>query len=90
MAAQKPVIAYRSGGIPEIIVDGETGYLVPKGDIDLLAERIVQLAADPKLGAAIGLAGRERAQKEFTWQIAANRLDAIYAACLAGKRKGAP
>ena len=83
MAAQKPVIAYRSGGIPEIIVDGETGYLVPKGDIDLLAGRIVQLAADPTLGAAMGLAARERAEKEFTWQKTAGRLDAIYAACLA-------
>ncbi|MEI9897862.1 MAG: glycosyltransferase family 4 protein [Chthoniobacter sp.] len=47
MAAGKPVVATNAGGIPEIVVDGECGYLVPVGDVDAMAEKICALLADP-------------------------------------------
>jgi glycosyltransferase involved in cell wall biosynthesis len=65
MAAGKPVIAARSGGTPELVVDGETGLLHPPEDIDALAAALRQLAADPALRARLGAAGRERAAAEF-------------------------
>lgn len=60
MAEALPVIASREGTIPEIIKDGENGFLVPKGDDQQLAQRILQLAADPRLRADMGAANRQR------------------------------
>src|SRR6185503_18503840 len=51
MAAGKPVIASRSGGTPEVVVDGETGLLVPPEDVDALGAALRRLAADPALRA---------------------------------------
>jgi glycosyltransferase involved in cell wall biosynthesis len=65
MAAGKPVIAARSGGTPEVVVDGETGFLVPPEDVDGLRGALHRLAADPGLRARMGAAGRERAEREF-------------------------
>ncbi|HVE38877.1 MAG TPA: glycosyltransferase [Planctomycetota bacterium] len=65
MAAGKPVIAARSGGTPEVVVDGETGLLHPPEDVDALRAALQRLAADPALRARLGAAGRERAAREF-------------------------
>jgi glycosyltransferase involved in cell wall biosynthesis len=65
MAAGKPVIAARSGGTPEVVVDRETGILFPPEDIDALRSAIQALGADPGLRLRMGAAGRERADKEF-------------------------
>ena len=48
MAASKPVVATKVGGIPEIIIDGKTGYLVPPYDVHRLAGAIIQLSNDRK------------------------------------------
>jgi glycosyltransferase involved in cell wall biosynthesis len=53
--------------MPEIIVDGETGRLVPGGDIDALTDVLMTMAEDPEATAAMGRAALERAQKHFTW-----------------------
>jgi glycosyltransferase involved in cell wall biosynthesis len=65
MAAGKPVIASRSGGTPELVVDGETGLLCPPEDVDALGAALRRLAADPALRAKMGAAGRERAARDF-------------------------
>src|SRR5665213_783362 len=87
MACAAPVVATAVGGIPEIVVDGVTGYLVPLPD-DMsglgaaLAERVNGLLLDVALSAAMGLAGRERVQDHFTWQAVASRTAALYASLL--------
>jgi glycosyltransferase involved in cell wall biosynthesis len=65
MAAARPVVGSRVGGIPEMIVDGETGSLVPPRDPAALALRLEQLLGDPTRAAAFGRAGRERAERVF-------------------------
>jgi starch synthase len=73
MACETAVVASRVGGIPEIVVEGETGYLVDFNPADLdgftdgLAERIEKLLADPTLAAKMGSAGRERVLRHFGW-----------------------
>ncbi|HEX3542639.1 MAG TPA: glycosyltransferase, partial [Acidimicrobiales bacterium] len=69
MACGAPVVATATGGIPEIVVDGETGYLVPPGPkfVPTLAERINALLADPALARRFGEAGRRRVLERFTW-----------------------
>ncbi|RPH48167.1 MAG: glycosyltransferase [Planctomycetota bacterium] len=65
MAAGKPVVAARSGGTPEVVVDGVTGLLVPPQDIDALQAALRTLAADPAKRRAMGAAGLARAELEF-------------------------
>ena len=66
MAMQKPVIASRVGGIPEIIVPGETGLLVPPGDAEALRQALETLLIRPDRCTAMGLAGRHRVETCFT------------------------
>jgi len=65
MASERPVIATRVGGIPELVQDGETGYLVERGDCDALAERILRLAQDANLRESLGQTGRKVCRSEF-------------------------
>ena len=66
MAAQKPVIASRLGGIPEIVDDGVTGILVTPGDEKELSRAIASLLADPLLRNKMGQEGRKRVAHYFT------------------------
>ncbi|MBI4262150.1 glycosyltransferase family 4 protein [Candidatus Uhrbacteria bacterium] len=63
----KPVIGSRSGGVPEAVVDGETGILVPENDPAAIADAIVKLMADSVLANKMGEQGRARVKKEFQW-----------------------
>ena len=65
MAAGLPVIASAVGGVPEAVLDGETGMLVPPGDAGALAGAIVRLLADGRLRREMGSAGRARAAAHF-------------------------
>jgi glycosyltransferase involved in cell wall biosynthesis len=65
MAAGLPVVASRVGGVPEAVVEGKTGFLVPAGDAAALAEALRRLVADPELRLRLGQAARERAQATF-------------------------
>lgn len=65
MAMGLPVIATRHGGIPELVEDGESGYLVPERDVEGLAERITYLFDHPETWATIGRAGRRHIEAEF-------------------------
>ncbi len=66
MAAGLPVVASRVGGIPEAVVDGETGILVPPGSPAALARALEAVLGDPALGARMGASGRARAEVRFT------------------------
>jgi len=84
MACETAVVASRVGGIPEIVVNGETGYLIdydqkhPEEFTRVLAARIEELLADPALAARMGKAGRERAIQHFSWPAIAERTVALY------------
>jgi glycosyltransferase involved in cell wall biosynthesis len=66
MAAGKPVVATMAGGIPEVVVDGETGFLVPPRDHDTMAGAIVKLLKDDGLRHRMGEAGRARVRTIFS------------------------
>ena len=66
MALGKPVIGSRIGGIPEQVEDGVTGILFPMGDTEALAEAMRTLWNDPELRLAMGLAAREKAEREYS------------------------
>jgi glycosyltransferase involved in cell wall biosynthesis len=68
MAAGRPIVASRVATIPEVVLDGETGILVPPGDAPALAEALVQMAHDRQLAARLGEAGRRRLQQHFSLQ----------------------
>ena len=78
MTCSRAVVATRVGGIPETVVDGETGLLTRVADPVDLADKLVALLNDPARAAAMGRRGRARAVAEFTWQRVAARYLAAY------------
>jgi glycosyltransferase involved in cell wall biosynthesis len=62
MASGRPVIASRIGGLPDAVVDGETGILVRSGDVGELTDVLERVLSSPELRARLGQAGRERAR----------------------------
>ncbi|HVS14501.1 MAG TPA: glycosyltransferase [Thermoanaerobaculia bacterium] len=78
MTAGLPVVASRTGGIPEIVVPGKTGLLVPPGDPGALAGAMAALLADPVRRAALGAAGRRRVEERFSAVAWVERLTAVY------------
>ena len=75
---ETPVIAFRSGGVTDVITDGESGVLVPAGDIAALAAAIDAIVHDPVRAAELGRAGREQALTTFSPAAAARAYRAIY------------
>jgi colanic acid/amylovoran/stewartan biosynthesis glycosyltransferase WcaL/AmsK/CpsK len=71
-------VASRHGGIPEIIVDGETGYLVPERDVAALADRLQALARDPALRTRLAAAARARMEREYDNRERVRALEALY------------
>ncbi|HSF09438.1 MAG TPA: glycogen synthase [Nitrospirales bacterium] len=92
MACEVPVVASAVGGIPEVVVEDETGFLVPVDQLEEapfspkdperfaqdLADRLNQLMRDPELRAPMGKAGRRRAEELFGWDKIAKRTKALY------------
>lgn len=66
MACEIPVIGTDSGGVREVVVDGETGYLCEVGDTDAMAEHAIEILTDEDLANALGRAGRKRAAERFS------------------------
>lgn len=77
MAAGKPVVAARVGGIPEIVTDKETGLLFEPGDFRELAAKISELLLDPALAAHIAEAARARASG-FSWDETISKVERVY------------
>jgi glycosyltransferase involved in cell wall biosynthesis len=78
MASGTPVVVSRLDGLPEVVRDGETGFLVTPGDVGELHDRLAQLLADRALAARMGRRGREVVLKQFTWDACARRCLAAY------------
>ena len=68
MAAGKPAISTDTSSMPEIIVDGQTGFVVPPGDVEALADRVIQLLHNATLREKFGRAARQRVLEKFTQQ----------------------
>jgi glycosyltransferase involved in cell wall biosynthesis len=88
MLMQLPVVGSRTGGIAEIIVDGETGLLVPPGDSAALAQACRCLLSRPDLARQMGLRGRQRVLAEFHPAQFIARHEALYACALAEQSGG--
>ena len=97
MACEAPVVATATGGIPEVVADGETGLLVPFDPVPEggaprdpsrfardIAERVNALLADPARARALGAAGRRRAVERFAWPAIARQTAELYAGLVAG------
>jgi starch synthase len=91
MACSAPVVASATGGILEVVVDGETGYLVPFDQDPVtrfpsnpekfsrdLAARITELMDDPEKARKMGVAGRRRVEEKFAWSAIADQTIALY------------
>lgn len=77
MAAARPVVASAIGGITDMVVDGETGLLVPPGDVDALAEALSTILGDQERAKSMGRAGRDRS-RSFTVSATVDRLERVY------------
>lgn len=78
MAAGRPVVATRVGGMPEVVVHGRTGLLVPPGDPDALAGACLEILSDGERAARFGAAGRQRARADFSIDRMVNDTVALY------------
>ncbi len=78
MALGKPVIATAAGGNPELVVDGESGILVPVKDPAAAAAAIVRIAADPAGASRLAAAGRARVEAGFSSKVRLDRIEALY------------
>ncbi|MEC8948654.1 MAG: glycosyltransferase, partial [Candidatus Thermoplasmatota archaeon] len=77
-AAGLPAVATRVGGVPEAIIEGETGLLVEYGDATPLAAALGRLLDDPAGAREMGRKGRERARDEFDWDSIVARVEQLY------------
>jgi len=78
MAAGKPAISTDTSSMPEIIVDGQTGYIVPPGDAEALAERAIKLLRDSSLREKFGKAARQRVLEKFTHQRMIDEIENLF------------
>lgn len=89
MAARTPVVAYSSGGAPEVVDHGETGLLVDRGDIPALAAALLRLLSDGDLRRRFGEAGRRVVETKFTPERSAAAMLDVYRTVAAGGRVAA-
>ena len=82
MASGTPVVCSRIGGLPEIVDDGVTGFLVAPGEVGELRERIEQITRDATVAARLGRNARERVLEQFTWDACAERCLEAYSELL--------
>jgi glycosyltransferase involved in cell wall biosynthesis len=78
MAAAKPVLVTRVGSLPEVVIDGSTGVVVEPSSTPALTDALVDLADDPARAAALGKAGRARAEQEYGLQRMVDETIAVY------------
>jgi len=87
MACERPVVASRVGGIPEVVVPDKTGFLVPPGDAKALAEALNRVLRNRDMARDFGLAGRRRVEDHFSWTSIAAKTQAMYEELLEERAK---
>ena len=78
MAAGRPVVATNVGGAAELIREGETGYLVPAGDAEMMAARLIDLLRDPNRSRMMGEAGKRIVEEQFSCEAQLSRTEDLY------------
>jgi glycosyltransferase involved in cell wall biosynthesis len=73
MGCERPVVSTDAGGLVEVVQDGVTGIIVPKADEKALSEAVIKLLNDPDMAHRMGKAGREAAEKNFSWDQTAEK-----------------
>jgi len=86
MVVGKPVVAYQDGGVPEMVVDAETGLLCQPGDVEGLTRAILELAGDKALRDRLGEAGRERARELFSVERHVHRMEQVLRESMSSER----
>lgn len=86
LAAGRPVVASRVGGVPDVVRDGEDGLLVPSGDVEALADRLATLAGDEDLRHRMGAAGRDRVLGRYAVDRLIDDVDRLYRSLLETRR----
>ncbi len=82
MAMEKPVVASRVGGIPDLVENGVNGLLTTSGNVNELFEAIIRLLRDKTLAVKMGLAGRQKVTDQFSADTMVNAIDTLYTECL--------
>jgi glycosyltransferase involved in cell wall biosynthesis len=82
LAAGRPVVATRVGGVPDVVEEGKDGFLVEPGATEELADRLAQLAADPELRGRMGRAGRDRVLPRYAVHRLVDDVDRLYRSLL--------
>jgi glycosyltransferase involved in cell wall biosynthesis len=85
MAMEKPVVASRVGGIPDLIDEGINGLMVRPGDVKELADALQKLLSDKGLARKMGREGRKRIQAQFSADIMVRSIEKLYRELLARK-----
>ncbi len=81
-AMETPVIASRIGGLPEVVQDGITGFLVPPANVEEMADKMERLASDSQLREKMGKAGREFIKQNYEWEKCVREMEAVYGGVL--------
>lgn len=86
-ASGLPVVSTRHGGIPDVVIDGETGLLVEENDVAGMAERMIRIATSPDLAGMLGQRGRKYIQKNFSSELSLGRLWSIIESAIASRQQ---
>jgi len=86
MSLGKPAVTSRIGGIPELVLDGETGIIVPPGDVRALAAAILRLLQDPAKAERLGRNARRRYEAGYTSDVMARRIESLFEQVYASPR----
>lgn len=78
LIAGRPAVSYDVDGAREVVIDGETGFLVPPGDTNVLAKSIIQLAGNPEMRRSMGREGQGRFTKQFDHKTMTDRIRGVY------------
>ena len=90
MGAGLPVVASRVGGVPDLVLEGETGFMIPPDDVEKYAEKILLLLKNDQLRQELGSNARHFAEKHLNKQTILTQLETVYGEILVSPRKKVP
>ena len=82
MAMEKPIVGTNVGGIPELVNNGQTGYVVEKGNLAMAVEAILSILSDNNLARKMGQLGRKTIRERYSWSIIAKKVLNVYSEML--------